>query len=117
MPPQGSAELGDVDLVTIPFHISFQQLANLFGTPNDTSVASLVSEFQKRLLRKDKSNAGIPSDTQTLGSLNLSLPEIAAAERAFKKINTEKLTRRARAMVSIRPEHSTACIRSESSWS
>ena len=117
MPPQGSVELCDVDLATIPFHISFQQLANLFGTPNDTSVARLVSEFQKRLLGKDKSNAGIPSDTQILGSLNLSVPEIAAAERDFKKIDTEKLTRRARAMVSIRRDHSSAWIRSESSWS
>jgi hypothetical protein len=117
MQSQGSVEVGDVDLATIPFHISFQQLANLFGTPNDTSVARLVSEFQKRLLGRDESNAGIPSDTQILGSLNLSLPEIAVAERNFKKIDTEKLTRRARAMVSIRREHSTAWIRSESSWS
>ena len=50
MPPQGSVKLADVDLATIPFHLSFQQLANLFGATNDTSVARLVSEFQKRVL-------------------------------------------------------------------
>jgi hypothetical protein len=117
MPPQGSVEVRDVDLATIPFHISFQQLADLFGTPSDTSVARLVSEFQKRLLGRDNSNAGIPSNTQILGSLSLSLPEIAAAERDFKKIDTEKLTRRARAMVSIRRGPSSVWIGSESSWS
>lgn len=98
MPPPGSLGLGDVDLVTIPFHLSFQQLANLFGATNNTSVASLVSEFQKRVLSSDKPNEARPSDTRILRSLNLSLPEIAAAERDFKKIDTEKLARRARAM-------------------
>jgi hypothetical protein len=94
MPPQGSVELGEVDLATIPFHLSFQQLANLFGATNNTSVASLVSEFQKRVLSSDKANAATPSDTQILGSLNLSLPEIVSAERDFRKIDAEKLARR-----------------------
>jgi hypothetical protein len=99
MPPQGSVELADADLATIPFHLSFQQLANLFGAANDTSVARLVSEFQKRVLTRDKPNGATSSDTQILRSLNLSLPEIAAAERDFKKIDTEKLSRRARGML------------------
>ena len=99
MPPQGSVELADVDLATIPFHLSFQQLANLFGAAKDTSVAKLVSEFQKQLLTRDKPNGATSSDTQILRSLNLSLPEIAAAERDLKKIDTEKLSRRARGML------------------
>jgi len=117
MPPQGSVKLGDVDLATIPFHLSFQQLTNMFGRPNDNPVSRLVSEFQKRVLSIDKPNETTPSDTQILGRLNLSLPEIAAAQRNFEKIDTEKLTRRARAMVSIRRDQSSAWIRSESSWS
>jgi hypothetical protein len=98
MPPQGSVELADVDLATIPFHLSFQQLANLFGTGNDTSVARLVSEFQKRVLSSDKPNEVKRFDTQMLRDLNLSLSEIAAAERNFRNIDTEKFARRARAM-------------------
>jgi len=98
MPLQGSVEPADVDLATIPFHLSFQQLANLFGAANDTSVAKVVSEFQRRVLNSDKPNEATRSDTQILRNLNLSLPEIAAAERDFKKIDTEKLARRARAM-------------------
>jgi hypothetical protein len=98
MPPHGSVDLADVDLATIPFHLSFQQLANLFGTANDISVARIVSEFQKRVLSRDKPNEATLSETQILQKLNLSLPEIAAADRDFKKIDTEKLARRARAM-------------------
>jgi hypothetical protein len=99
MPPHGSVELADVDLATIPFHLSFQQLANLFGAANDTSVARLVSEFQKRVLTCDKPDGAMPSDTQILRSLNLSLPAIATVERNFRKIDTEQLARRARRML------------------
>ena len=96
MPPQGSVGLGDVDLVTIPFHLRFQELANLFGAP-DASVARAVSAFQKRILSDDGPNETTRFDARILRDLNLSLPEIAAAERDFKKIDTEKLARRARA--------------------
>src|SRR5262249_34065916 len=48
MPPQGSVGLGDVVLVTIPFHLSFQELANLFGA-TDATVAREVSAFQKHI--------------------------------------------------------------------
>jgi hypothetical protein len=117
MPPQGSVGFADVDLATIPFHLSFQKLANFFEVANDASVARVVSEFQRRVLSNDKPNEGTPSDTRILRDLNLSLPEIAAAQRDFKKIDTEKLARRARAMLSIRRDQSSAWIRSESSWS
>jgi hypothetical protein len=117
MPSQGSVGFADVDLATIPFHLSFQELANFFGVANDTSVARVVSEFQKRVLSSDKPNEATPSDTRILRSLNLSLSEMAAAERHFKKTDTEKLARRARAMISIRRDYSSALIRSESSWS
>jgi hypothetical protein len=117
MPPQGSVELADVELATIPFHLSFQQLANMFGAGNDTSVAKLVSEFQKGILTCDRPNKPTLSDTQIGRSLNLSLAQIAAAERNFRKIDTEKLGRRARAMVSIGRDQSSALLGSDSSWS
>jgi hypothetical protein len=116
LPPHGIVELADVDLATIPFHLSFQQLANLFGAANDTSVAKVVSEFQKRVFNSDKPNEATRSDTQILRNLNLSLPEIAAAERDFKKIDTEKLARRARAMFRFAAT-SPARGFGESSWS
>jgi hypothetical protein len=117
MPPQGSAPIADVDLATVPFHLSFQQLAGLFGETNNGSVANLVSHFQKRVLSSDRPNERAACDTQTLGSLNLSLRQIATAHRNFRNIDTEKLTRRALAVVPIGRGQSGASIRSESSWS
>jgi hypothetical protein len=98
MPSQGSVELANVDLATIPFHLSFQQLASLFGAANDTSIARVVSEFQKRVL-SGKPNEVTTSETQILRALNLSLSEIAAADRDFRKIDPEKLAWRARGML------------------
>src|SRR5207249_4129970 len=98
MPPHGSVELADVDLATIPFHLSFQQLANLFGAANDTPVARVVSEFQKRVSNSEWPNKSTPAETQILQNLDFSTAEIAAAERDVKKIDTEKLARRARAL-------------------
>ena len=97
MPRRGSVELADIDLATIPFHLSFQQLANAFGAPNDTPVATVVSEFQKRVLSPVKPNEATLSDRQILRDLNLSVSEIAASHHDFKKIDIEKLMRRARA--------------------
>jgi hypothetical protein len=95
-PPQESGGLGDVDLVTIPFHLSFQELANLFGV-TDASIARGVSAFQKRILSDDKPNEATQFDARILRNLDLSLPGLAVAERDFKGIDTEKLARRERA--------------------
>ena len=117
MPRQGTVNLADAELATIPFHLSFQQLADIFGTTSDTSVARLVSECQKRVLSSDNRNETARSDTQVLRRLNLSLSEMADAQRDFKNIDTGKLIRRGLAMVSIGRDESGARIRSESSWS
>jgi Domain of unknown function (DUF4912) len=99
MPPQAMVELAEVDLATIPFHLSFQQLADLFETANDTSIARVVSDFQKRVLSSDEPNEATSIGSHILQKLNLSLPEIAAAERNFKKIDTDKLARHGRGML------------------
>ena len=101
MPSQGSVELADVDLATIPFHISFQQLANAFGTANDASIARVVSEFQKRLLNNGEPHQATRLDRRILSSLNLSQDEMAAAERDFRKIDSERLARYTRAMFQV----------------
>jgi Domain of unknown function (DUF4912) len=117
MPRQESVGLDDVDLATIPFHLSFQKLAKLFRVPNNTSMAKVMSEFQKRVSNNQKPNDLIRSETKILRNLNLSLSEIASAERDFKKTGTDRLTRRARVMLSMSRDQSAARIRGESSWS
>jgi hypothetical protein len=101
MPPHGSVELADVNLATIPFHLSFQKLVNLFGVTNDASVARVVSEFQNRVLSSGKPNETTRMESRILEKLNLSLSEIAIEQRDFRQIDTEKLARHTRAMLQI----------------
>ena len=44
MPTHGITETADLDLVTIPFHLSFQQLAELLEPVNDTELATAISQ-------------------------------------------------------------------------
>ncbi len=98
MPPNSIAETAELDLATIPLHVSFQQLVDLFGT-SDTALASVLSRFQKRALNSEEPRAPRPGQTKTLGKLNVSPSEIAAAWRAFSEVDTEKLTRRTDALL------------------
>jgi hypothetical protein len=99
MPPQRSAEIADVDLATIPLHLSFQQLLDVFGTPNGAQLAKVVSEFQKRAISSKEPNEPTSIETEILRKLNLSVSEIAAAQRDFEESDREKLTRRVAALL------------------
>jgi Domain of unknown function (DUF4912) len=97
--PQRSPEIAEVDVATIPFHLRFQELLNLFGATNETPLAKVVSRFQNGALTSRWPNE-LPTDaTGILGELNLSLPEMAVARRDFEKTDTAKLARRRRALL------------------
>ena len=93
MPPDGIAETVDVDLATIPFHVSFQQLLDLFGAANDTELAAVISRFQKRALRSEERARLSPKEKIILRKLDVSLSDIAAARHAFDEADIEKLAR------------------------
>ena len=93
MPPRGITEAADVDLVTVPFHLSFQQLVGLFGPASDTELAAVMSRFQKRALSSKERTRLSPYEKRILRRLDVSLPGIAAARRAFDEIDAEKLVK------------------------
>ena len=101
MPPHGGAEIADVDLVIIPFHLSFEQLNRLFGTADGTPVARVVSKFQQRVLNSAGPNELSQAETQILRKLNLSVSEIASAQREFEKGDRQKLARYTRAFIRV----------------
>jgi len=94
MPPDVITESADVDLVTIPFHLSFQQLVDLLGPANDTELATVISQVQKRALSSEGRTRLSPEEKSILDKLGVSLPDIAAAWRAFDQADSEKLARR-----------------------
>ena len=115
MPLDGIAETTEVDLSTIPFHVSFQQLLNMFGPATETELAAVISQFEKRALSsEEKTLSG--GDEKILRKLHGSVSVMAAAWRAFNAINDEKLASRTRALLGF---GSSSPFRGfgESSWS
>ena len=103
MPSHGITETADVDLVTIPFHLSFQQLVDSLRPSNNTALATVLSRFQKRALSSEERARLSAEDKRILGKLDVSLFHVEAARRAFDEADTEKLARRTRALPAFGP--------------
>src|SRR6266566_566924 len=99
MPPTGVAETADVDLATIPFHVAFQQLLNLFRTATETRLATVLSQFQKRALGRERRKVLSEDERKILRKLQVSLSEVAAGWRVFDEIDSGTLARRTRAFL------------------
>jgi len=94
MAPHGTTETADVDLVTIPFHISFQQLVDSLGATNNTDLATAISQFQKRALSSEEPTRLSLEEKRILRMLDVSLSYIEAAQCTFDKTDSRKLASR-----------------------
>jgi hypothetical protein len=117
MPPDNVAQYSDVDLVTIPFHLSFQRLIDLFRASNRDALAEIISQFQRHALNEDKRDLLSGEEREILHAMDLSLIEIAAARRAFiDQAENETLRKRTDAILRS-GSSSPASGFGESSWS
>jgi len=100
MPPESVAESSDVDLATMPFHLSFQRLIDLFRASNTDALTEIVSRLQKRAVSEEDRRLLSAEEWEVLRAMNLSLDEIGAARRAFlNRGNGAALRRRAEALL------------------
>lgn len=83
MPSDIFAAHADADLATIPLHLSFQRLLDLFGASKGDALAETISQFQTRALNNRKSSQLSPEEQKILDAMDLSLSEIAAARHSF----------------------------------
>jgi len=117
IPPDDIAQHADLDLVTIPFHLSFQRLIDLFGASNRDALAEIISQFQRHALNEDKRDLLSGEEREVLHAMDLSLIEIEAARRAFTdQAEKETLPKRADAILRS-GSSSPASGFGESSWS
>jgi hypothetical protein len=104
MPPDKVAEDSDVDLATIPLHLSFQRLLDLFRASSGAPLADIISKFQKRALSSEERGLLKPEERQILRAMDLSVFEIAAARRAFlDQDGGETLRKRTEALLGFGP--------------
>ena len=101
--PDDIAQHADVDLVTIPLHLSFQRLIDLFRASNRDALAETISQFQSHALNEDKRDLLSGEEREILRAMDLSLIEIAAARPAFIDQAEKETLRNARMRSPFRP--------------
>jgi hypothetical protein len=98
MPPCGTAETEDVDLATIPFHVGFQQLLNLFKC-SEAPLAVAISRFEKRVFNGEQAKRLSREEKKILRKLGVSASAIAGQRHAFDRADSHELSRRAGALL------------------
>jgi hypothetical protein len=100
MPPDSIAKSVDVDLATIPFHLSFQRLIDLFRASNGDALTEIISRLQKRAVTKDERDLLSSEELEILRAMNLSIDELSAASVPFtSRVSEAALRRRAEALL------------------
>src|SRR5206468_2369035 len=70
MPPERAAENVDVDVATIPFHLSFQRLIDLFRVSNTDALSEIISRLQKRAVTDEDRALLTPEEWEILRAMN-----------------------------------------------
>jgi hypothetical protein len=99
IPPAEMSEARHVDLATIPFHLRFQQLVDLFGASNDDALATVISRFQTRAVSSGRYEQLSPEERKILRRAGVALSELADARRAFNQLDSEKLRKEAEVLL------------------
>jgi len=117
MPPDRVTENAQVDVATIPFHLSFQRLIDLFRASNTDALSEIISRLQQRAVTDEDRALLTEEEWEILRAMNLSLDQIGEARRAFAaRKNGVALRRRAEALLGFGATSPARGV-SESSWS
>jgi hypothetical protein len=84
MPAGSIAEDAEVDLATIPFHLSFQRLIDLFQLTNREALATTIGRLEARIASEDDAAPLSDEERQLLEQMNISLGELRAAWHSFE---------------------------------
>ena len=83
MPSETPSENVQVDVATVPIHLSFQRMIDLFRAANGDELSAIISRLQNRVLTEEDHDLLSPEEWEILRAMNLSLEDIRAARRAF----------------------------------
>ena len=100
MPAQGVAEKAEIDLATIPFHLSFQRLIDLFRAQNGEALTEMISRLQRRAVSEQERALLTQEEWEILRAMDVSIDEFGQARRAFlDSARSDKLRQRAEAVL------------------
>jgi hypothetical protein len=87
-----------MDIATVPFHLTFQQLVELYGV-NDDALATVISRLQTRAISSGRDEKLSPEERTILRRAGVALFELADARRAFNQLDSEKLRKQAEVLL------------------
>ena len=100
MLPDNVTADAEVDIATIPLHLSFQQLLDLFRVSNGAALAEIISQFQKRALNEEERELLNAEERKILRGMELSLLNTAVGWGAFlNQADYETLRKRAESIL------------------
>jgi hypothetical protein len=100
MPAESMSENVEVDVATVPFHLSFQRMIDMFRTSSSDSITTIISRLQNRALTDEEKEFLSEEELEILRAMNLSVPEMEAARRSFTdRAGQDRLRKRAEAVL------------------
>jgi hypothetical protein len=81
MPADTSSENTEIDIATVPFHLSFQRIIDLFRAENGDAIASVLGRMQDRA---DASSETLSDqEREILRAMDLSMDDLQEGRRGF----------------------------------
>jgi hypothetical protein len=100
MPPEDFSEDLDVDVATVPFHLSFQRMIDFFRASSGDPITTIISRLQDRALTEDEKDLLSDEEWEILHAMDLSLSDVESARRQFAgRDDQDRLRRRAEAVL------------------
>jgi hypothetical protein len=98
MPPDSASENVELDLATVPFHLSFQRLIDLFRSSNGNAIGAILARLQRRALTDNESDLLTAEELEIFRAMNVSVADLQAAREPFEK-DDERLRRKTEAVL------------------
>jgi hypothetical protein len=92
MPAESVSEKVDVDVVTVPYHLSFQRIVDLFRSSNDGALTESIAQLQERA--SDDEESLTAEEREILRAMNISLSDVSAARRAYLDSDSRETLRK-----------------------
>ncbi len=94
MPADSSSENADIDVATVPFHLSFQRMIDLFRTNKGDTITALLSQLQDKAAEGGDGGSLTDEEHEILRAMDLSLSDLQAGRRSFEGRSTDDLLRK-----------------------
>lgn len=119
MPADAPSENTQVDVATVPFHITFQKLVDLFGLTKGDPLVMALSRLEDRIVDlADRDIELAPAEREVLRALNLAVDDLRNGRIDFAPApNESELRKRAEAILGFGATSPTSSFGSSSSGS